>query len=137
MVITIEKGCPVCESDVKGDKIHKFYCAKCNILYDERQVSRHKKREEEKLEVKDVKKGKVVKTGISKKPGWLYFVDKKGDVSRVHMAKKRADKGKRKHEKVKKAGVKKEKGYLYYVDKDGDIARSPIKRGGKNARHKT
>ena len=29
---------------------------------------------------------KVLKCGIKKKPGYLYFIDKKGDISRAKMA---------------------------------------------------
>lgn len=41
---------------------------------------------------------KVAKVGIKKEPGYLYFVDKRGDISRVKMArgaKKRKAKKKR------------------------------------------
>jgi len=30
---TIDKACPVCKSDVKGDDTYLFYCKKCNILF--------------------------------------------------------------------------------------------------------
>lgn len=32
-VETIDKACPVCKSDVKGDDTYLFYCKKCNILF--------------------------------------------------------------------------------------------------------
>ncbi|MDD9953435.1 MAG: hypothetical protein OXR66_03800 [Candidatus Woesearchaeota archaeon] len=72
---------------------------------------------------------KVAKVGVKKEGGYLYFVDKQGDVSRAKMA--RGGKKGGKPEKVAKAGVKKEKGYLYFVDKDGDISNAKMARGRK------
>ena len=72
---------------------------------------------------------KVAKAGVEKKPGFLYYVDKQGDISEVKMA--RGGKGKGKSKKIAKVGAKKEGGYLYYVDKDGDIARAKMARGRK------
>jgi hypothetical protein len=74
---------------------------------------------------------KVVKVGVKKESGYLYFVDKQGDVSRATMARGGGQKGKAKAEKVAKAGAKKESGYLYFVDKDGDISRAQMARGRK------
>lgn len=71
---------------------------------------------------------KVKKVGVSKQPGYLYFVDKQGDVGRVKMA--RGNKvQKSKQEKVAKTNVKKERGYLYFVDKQGDISKTKMARG--------
>lgn len=73
---------------------------------------------------------KVAKVGVRKEDGYLYFVDKSGDVSRAKMA--RGRKGKAgKSEKVARAGVKKQSGYLYFVDKSGDISRAKMARGGR------
>lgn len=36
---------------------------------------------------------KISKTGVKREKGFLYFIDKAGDVSRAVMAKGRADKG--------------------------------------------
>jgi len=72
---------------------------------------------------------KVAKAGVDKKSGFLYYVDKQGDVSEVKMA--RGGKGKGKAKKAAKVGVKKEAGFLYYVDKDGDISRAKMARGRK------
>lgn len=70
---------------------------------------------------------KVAKVGVKKEKGYLYFVDKKGNISRAQMA-RGGKKGGRASE-VAKAGVKKEKGYLYFVDKQGDISRAKMARG--------
>jgi uncharacterized protein YcgL (UPF0745 family) len=69
---------------------------------------------------------KVAKVGVKKQDGYLYFVDKQGDISRAKMA--RAGKKGGKPEKVAKAGVKKAAGYLYFVDKNGDISRAKMAR---------
>ncbi len=72
---------------------------------------------------------KVAKAGVKRQEGYLYFVDKHGDVSRAKMA--RGGKKGGKIEKVKKVGVTKAKGYLYFVDKQGDVSRAKMSRGGK------
>ena len=77
----------------------------------------------------------VAKVGVKKEDGYLYFVDKQGDVSRAKMVR---GKGKKagKPEKVAKAGVKKQSGYLYFVDKKGNISRAKMARGGKKKKAK-
>lgn len=73
---------------------------------------------------------KVAKAGVKKESGYLYFVDKNGDISRAKMARAGRKKGsKGKPEKVQKVGANKESGYLYFVDKDGDISRAKMARG--------
>jgi len=69
---------------------------------------------------------KVAKVGVKKEEGYLYFVDKDGDVSRVKMARGRKKGGK--PQKVATVGVKKEDGYLYFVDKNGDVSRAKMAR---------
>lgn len=67
---------------------------------------------------------KVAKAGVKREEGYLYYVDKQGDVSRAKMA--RGGKKGGKPEKVAKIGVKKESGYLYYLDKKGDVSRAKM-----------
>lgn len=67
---------------------------------------------------------KVAKAGVERAEGFLYYIDKKGDVSRVKMA--RGGKRGGKPEKVTKIGIKKESGYLYFLDKKGDISRAKM-----------
>jgi hypothetical protein len=74
---------------------------------------------------------KVAKVGVKKKNGYLYFVDKGGNVSCAEMARGGKKKGKKKIELVAKVGVKKQSGYLYFIDKQGDISRAKMARGGK------
>ena len=71
---------------------------------------------------------KVAKVGVKKEKGYLYFVDKRGDVARAKMARGKK-KGKGKIEVVAKAGVKKKKGFLYFIDKKGDISCAKMARG--------
>jgi hypothetical protein len=63
----------------------------------------------------------VKKTNVKRRPGYLLYIDKEGDISET----KRGVGTKR---KVKKVGLKREKGYLYYINRDGDIERSRMKR---------
>jgi hypothetical protein len=67
---------------------------------------------------------KVQKVGVERQTGFLYYIDKQGDVSRAKMA--RGGKAGGKSEKVAKVGLKKEKGFLYYLDKKGDISRAKM-----------
>ena len=71
----------------------------------------------------------VKETGVDKESGYLYYLDKKGHVSRSKMA--RAGKGGGNAEVVKEAGVTRESGYLYFINKQGHIARAPMARGRK------
>lgn len=72
---------------------------------------------------------KLVKLGIKREPGYLYYVDKQGDVSCAKMA--RGSKKGGSPKKVEKCGIKRETGYLYFVDKQGDVSCAVMKRGGK------
>lgn len=74
---------------------------------------------------------KAAKVGVKKESGYLYFVDKQGDISRAKMARGGAKTKKSKPEKVAKAGVQKEPGFLYFVDKQGDISKAKMARGRK------
>ena len=72
---------------------------------------------------------KVAKVGVKKQKGYLYFVDKRGNVSRAKMA--RGGKKGGKKEVVAKVGVKKKSGFLYFIDKKGDISCAKMARGGR------
>ena len=79
---------------------------------------------------------KVAKCGVKKAKGYLYFVDKKGNVARAKMSRGGRKKGKAKVEFVAKAGVKKKSGYLYFIDKHGDISAAKMARGGRKKRRR-
>ena len=66
----------------------------------------------------------VHKCGIKREEGFLYYIDKDGDVSRAKMA--RGGKKGGRPSKVMKVGLKKAKGYLYYLDKKGNISRAKM-----------
>lgn len=71
---------------------------------------------------------KVAKVGVKKQKGYLYFVDKKGNVARAKMSRGKNKKGRATQEVVAKVGVKKEGGYLYFLDKAGDVSRAKMAR---------
>ncbi len=70
----------------------------------------------------------VAKANVKKEKGYLYFIDKKGNVARAKMARGRK-KPKGGPQVVAKVGVKKEKGWLYFIDKKGNVARAKMARG--------
>ena len=72
---------------------------------------------------------KVKKAGVKREEGYLYYIDKQGDISRVKMA--RGRKGRGSPEKVKSVGVSREKGFLYFIDKEGDVSKAKMARGRK------
>lgn len=75
---------------------------------------------------------KLVKLGLKREDGYLYYVGKDGFVWRAKMA--RGGKKGGKPEKVAATAkngsypVKKQTGYLYFVDKHGDVARAKMAR---------
>ena len=66
----------------------------------------------------------VAKAGVKREDGYLYYIDKGGDVSRAKMA--RGGKKGGKPEKVLKLGIKKESGFLYFLDKKGNVSRAKM-----------
>ena len=72
---------------------------------------------------------KVKNTGVTKQSGYLYYLDKNGNVSRTRMA-RGANKGGN-PEVFANAGVRRESGWLYFIDKDGDVSRARMARGRK------
>lgn len=65
---------------------------------------------------------KVKKLEVERAPGFMYFIDEEGDVSRVVMTDKIG--GRDAMEKVVKLGLNREPGFLYFLDSEGDISRS-------------
>ena len=74
---------------------------------------------------------KVAKAGIKREKGWLYYLDKQGDVSRAKMARGGGKRTPGKPQKVTKVGVKRDEGFLYFIDKQGDVSRAKMARRGK------
>jgi len=76
----------------------------------------------------------VAKVGIKRQKGYLYFIDKKGNISAAKMAR-----GKKKGGGIKlvaKVGIKKKKGYLYFVDKKGNVSAAKMARGGRKKKRR-
>jgi len=72
---------------------------------------------------------KVMKVGVKREKGYLYYLDKHGDVSCAKMA--RGSKKGGSPKKVTKCGIKRKEGYLYFIDKQGDVSCAKMKRGGR------
>lgn len=79
---------------------------------------------------------KVAKLGIKKEEGWLYYLDKKGNIARAKMGRGRKA-SKVKPQIVARAGVKRQSGYLYFVDKQGDLSMAKMSRKGRKKSAKT
>ena len=78
--------------------------------------------------------GKVIeKTGVKREKGYLYFLDKKGNVAKVQM-KRAGKKTSKKQTVVAKTGIKRKVGYLYYIDKKGNVCEAKMQRGGRKKR---
>ncbi len=77
----------------------------------------------------------ISKTGVKRQAGYLYFLNKAGDVARVQMARSGA-KTSKKQEVVGKAGIKRKHGYLYYVDRSGNVCEAKMQRGGRKKKRK-
>ncbi len=72
---------------------------------------------------------KVATCGVKKEKGYLYYLDKNGNVARSKMA-RGGEKGGG-AQVVAETKVKREKGYLYFIDKNGDVSRAKMARGRK------
>ncbi|MCF7885993.1 MAG: hypothetical protein K9M80_05830 [Candidatus Marinimicrobia bacterium] len=72
---------------------------------------------------------KVKVCNINKEKGYLYYLDKNGNVSRSKMARGKEKGGGA--EVVEETNIQREKGYLYFIDKEGDVSRAKMARGGK------
>ena len=79
---------------------------------------------------------KVAKVGVKKQAGYLYFVDKRGNVARAKVSRGGRKKGGGKVEVVAKVGVKKKSGYLYFIDKSGDVSAAKMARGGRKRKRR-
>jgi len=72
----------------------------------------------------------ISKTGVKRVKGFLYFLDKKGNVARVQMA-RAGKKTSKKQEVIAKVGIKRKSGYLYFIDKKGHVCEAKMQRGRK------
>ena len=74
---------------------------------------------------------KVHVLNLTRESGYMYFIDKEGDVSRTLLRRKGRTSEKQPQEKVAKTPITREFGYLYFQDKDGDVSRVVQARGRK------
>lgn len=78
---------------------------------------------------------KVAKVGLKKEEGWLYYLDKKGNIARAKMGRGRKA-SKVKPQVVAKLGVKRQGGFLYFIDKQGDLSMAKMSRKGRAKKKK-
>ena len=78
----------------------------------------------------------VAKANVKKKAGFLYFIDKDGNVACAAMSRAGRTKGKAKKEVVAKTKIKKEAGFLYFIDKSGNVCKAKMARGRKAKKKK-
>jgi len=72
---------------------------------------------------------------ITRKKGYLYYQDKKGNIAKAKMTRIKKKGGAPKV--TVKASIKREKGYLYFIDKHGDVAKAKMGRSKKKITRKT
>ena len=77
----------------------------------------------------------VCKCGVKREKGYLYFVNKKGDLARAPMA-RAGRKTSKKQEVVHKCGINKKLGYLYFLDKRGNVAMAKMAKGGRKKKRR-
>ena len=77
---------------------------------------------------------KVLKCGIKRKKGYLYYLDKRGNVAEAKMARGKKKGGGSKV--IVKCGIDKKDGYLYFIDKKGDVSMAKMVRGGRKKKKK-
>lgn len=69
----------------------------------------------------------VAEFSLEREDGYLYFIDKDGDVSRSRVAKDGEEKVD--DEKVFECGIEREHGWLYYIGPTGNVVRVPMYAG--------
>ena len=72
----------------------------------------------------------ILKVGLVRQPGLLYFIDKKGDICSTPMSRGKKP-GVGSTVVVEPTHVAKEIGYMYFLDKFGDIVRVKMMRRTK------
>ena len=75
---------------------------------------------------------KIAKCQVKRESGYLYFINKDGNVCKVKMAQRKAKGEPKVIEVIAKTNIKKEAGYLYFLDKDGDVSRAKMNRNGRD-----
>ena len=78
---------------------------------------------------------KVAKLGIKKEEGWLYYLDKRGNISRAKMGRGRKASSV-KPQLVANAGIKRKEGFLYFIDRQGDLSMVKMSRKGRKRKRR-
>ncbi|MBW3012913.1 hypothetical protein KY340_01790 [Candidatus Woesearchaeota archaeon] len=79
---------------------------------------------------------KIATIGIKREPGFLYFIDKNGNVC-CTLAKKFKSQKEKGIDIVANAKISKKQGCMYYVDKDGDVCEVQMSRNGAKKKKRT
>ena len=79
---------------------------------------------------------KVAKVGVKRKSGFLYFLDKKGNVAMAKMARAGRKGGRQSQTVIARTGVKRKDGFLYFIDKQGDVSAVKMNRGGRRKKRR-
>ena len=66
---------------------------------------------------------KVHKCDVKREPGYLYYIDSRGNVGRFHSQ----NRGRKEIVCPNGGEFTKEAGWMYYLDRDGDVSRSKMK----------
>ena len=77
---------------------------------------------------------KVARAHVKRQKGFLYYLDKKGDISRARMA--RGGRRGGRPEKVARLGIRRKEGFLYFIDRQGDVSCARMVRGGRRRRRR-
>jgi len=73
---------------------------------------------------------KVYKAGVKRETGFLYYIDKKGNICKVKMARGGSG-GRGGATVIVKSGIQRLEGHLYFIDKQGDISCVAMSRGSR------
>ncbi|MCO5142785.1 MAG: hypothetical protein M9962_06820 [Oligoflexia bacterium] len=73
---------------------------------------------------------KVFQAGITRESGYLYFLDKKGFICKVKMARGHGG-SKPSPARIMQTNIIRQPGFLYYVDKGGDVSMVKMSRSGR------
>jgi len=76
----------------------------------------------------------VLELGIKRESGWIYFIDKDGDVCKGRIGGIKSYNPLKYSDpiKVKKVGLKRESGYLYILSDEGNIIRFPDDKNSRD-----
>lgn len=65
---------------------------------------------------------KLARTRIELEPGFVYLLDRDGDVARLRAGARAGTRP----SKLLRLGLERSEGYLYFIDGDGDVSRASL-----------